>query len=109
MIRLPLINNRTPFAAIVAVIFLIAILFFVAPLVRYLSFAVIASLLFLVAWGLIDRREIARTWREEQDQRWPLLVTFVATVTLSLEWAVVIGITVALLAKRFAAGRRRHR
>jgi len=93
---------RTPFAAICAALFLVAILFFVAPLARYLPFAVIAALLFLVAWGLIDRREIVRIWQEERDQRWPLLMTFVATITLSLEWAIVLGITVALLAQRFA-------
>jgi sulfate permease, SulP family len=93
---------RTPFAAICAALFLVAILFFVAPLARYLPFAVIAALLFLVAWGLIDWREIARIWQEERDQRWPLLMTFVATITLSLEWAIVLGITVALLAQRFA-------
>ena len=96
---------RTPLAAICAAIFLIAILFFVAPLARYLPFAVIAALLFLVAWGLIDRREIVRIWQEEQNQRWPLLVTFVATITLSLEWAIVLGIAVALLAQRFAGNR----
>jgi hypothetical protein len=28
-------------------------------------------------------------------------MTFVATITLSLEWAIVLGITVALLAQRF--------
>lgn len=93
---------RTPFAAICASLFLVAILFFVAPLARYLPFAVIAALLFLVAWGLIDRGEIARIWREERSQRWPLLVTFIATITLSLEWAIVLGITAALLAQRFA-------
>ena len=93
---------RTPFSAICAALFLIAILFFVAPLIRYLPFAVIAALLFLVAWGLIDYREIRRIWSEEPVQRWPLLVTFVATITLSLEWAILLGITVALLAQRFA-------
>jgi SulP family sulfate permease len=93
---------RTPFAAIAAAIFLIAILFFVAPLVRYLPFAVIASLLFLVAWGLIDRGEISRIWREEPPQRWPLLVTFFATITVSLEWAILLGITVSFGGKRFS-------
>lgn len=93
---------RTPFAAICAAIFLIAILFFVAPLARYLPFAVISALLFLVAWGLIDRGEIVRIWGEEPGQRWPLLVTFIATIALSLEWAILLGITVALLAQRFA-------
>ncbi|HKO66810.1 MAG TPA: SulP family inorganic anion transporter [Burkholderiaceae bacterium] len=93
---------RTPFAAICAALFLIAILFFVAPLARYLPFAVIAALLFLVAWGLIDFREIRRIWDEERRERWPLVATFIATITLSLEWAILLGITVALLAQRFA-------
>jgi len=92
---------RTPFAAICAALFLLVILFFVAPLARYLPFAVIAALLFLVAWGLIDRREIARIWNEERTQRWPMMVTFIATITLSLEWAILLGITVALITQRF--------
>jgi SulP family sulfate permease len=93
---------RTPFAAICAALFLIAILFFVAPWARYLPFAVIAALLFLVAWGLIDYREIRRIWNEAARERWPLIVTFIATITLSLEWAILLGIAVALLAQRFA-------
>ncbi|MBA2547802.1 MAG: SulP family inorganic anion transporter [Burkholderiaceae bacterium] len=92
---------RTPFAAICAALFLLVVLFFVAPLARYLPFAVIAALLFLVAWGLIDRREIARIWNEERTQRWPMMVTFIATITLSLEWAILLGITVALITQRF--------
>ena len=66
------------------------------------TIAGIAALLFLVAGGLIDRGEIARIWREAPGQRWPLLVTLIATITLSLEWAILLGITVALLAQRFA-------
>ena len=93
---------RTPLAAICAALFLVAILVFVAPLVRYLPFAVIAALLFLVAWGLIDTREVRRIWVEEPVERWPLVITFIATITLSLEWAILLGITVALLAQRFA-------
>lgn len=92
---------RTPLAAVCAALFLVVILSLVAPWARYLPFAVIAGLLFMVAWGLIDRREIARLWSEEKIERWPLAITFIATVTLSLEWAILLGITVALLAKRF--------
>ena len=86
--------------ALVLVIIAI-ILSFVAPLARFLPYAAIAALLFLVAWGLIDHREIARIWREEPRESWPLAVTFIATITLSLEWAILLGITVALLAQRF--------
>ena len=91
---------RTPLAAVSAALFLVLILAFVGPLARYLPLAVIAGLLFIVAWGLFDGREMRRLWIEEPHERVPLLVTLVATVTLSLEWAILLGITSALIARR---------
>jgi SulP family sulfate permease len=91
---------RTPLAAASAALFLMALLVFVGPLARYLPFAVIAGLLFMVAWGLIDRTEIARIWLEDRLERAPLAVTFVATVTMSLEWAILLGLLTAMLVRR---------
>ena len=91
---------RTPLAAVFAAVLLVLILFFVAPWARWLPLAVIAGLLLVVAWGLIDGREIARLWREEPIERVPLAVTLLGTVTLSLEWAILLGITSALIARR---------
>ena len=91
---------RTPLAAVSASAFLVLILFFVAPWARLLPLAVIAGLLLLVAWGLIDWREIARLWREEPVERLPLAVTLIGTVSLSLEWAILLGIVSALIARR---------
>ena len=99
---------RTPFAAFSASILLVVLLLFVAPLARHLPLAVIAALLLMVAWGLVDRHEIRRIWREEPRERAPLLVTAVTTVTLSLEWAILLGLLTALLVRRWrpaAAGR----
>jgi sulfate permease, SulP family len=92
---------RTPLAAVFASLFLVAILFFVSPWARLLPLAVIAGLLLVVAWGLIDWAEIARLWRDEPIERWPLAVTLLGTVTLSLEWAILLGITSALIARRY--------
>ena len=91
---------RTPLAAASAALFLALILAFVAPLAGYLPLAVIAGLLLLVAWGLFDGHEMRRIWRDEPGERMPLLVTLVATVTLSLEWAILLGIVSALIARR---------
>ena len=93
---------RTPLAAVFAAVLLVLILFFVAPWARWLPLAVIAGLLLVVAWGLIDGREIARLWREEPIERVPLAVTLLGTVTLSLEWAILLGITSALIARRMS-------
>ena len=91
---------RTPLAAVFAAVLLVLILFFVAPWARWLPLAVIAGLLLVVAWGLIDGRETVRLWREEPVERVPLAVTLIGTVTLSLEWAILLGITSALIARR---------
>lgn len=92
---------RTPLAALCAALFLVVILYAVSPLAAHLPLAVIAGLLFVVAWGLIDIVEIRRLWQHERVDRAPLLTTLVSTVTLSLEWAILLGVTTALLAQRF--------
>jgi sulfate permease, SulP family len=91
---------RTPLAAASAAVLLVLLLPLVAPLVGYLPTAVVAGLLFVVAWALIDVAELARLWRLGWMERAPLLVTALATIALSLEWAIVLGITSALLARR---------
>lgn len=91
---------RTPFAAASAAVILLVLLMFVAPLAQFLPMAVVGGLLLVVAFGLLDMHELARIWREQPLERVPLWVTLIATVTLSLEWAILLGITSALLVRR---------
>ena len=93
---------RTPLAAASAAVFLVLILSLVAPLATHLPLAVVAGLLFVVARGLIDVAEMRRLWNEEPLERAPLAVTLIGTVALSLEWAILLGITSALLVRRAA-------
>ena len=92
----------TPFSAITASVFLVAMLFFVAPLAQFLPLAAVAAILFLVAWNLIDRREI-RFLLSDKFERITLLATFVATLVVPLEWAILLGIGVSLVLKRLRA------
>jgi sulfate permease, SulP family len=91
----------TPFSAICSALFLVLILLFVAPLAKYLPLAAVAAVLFLVAWGLIDHREIAHLLKDKFE-RITLLATFVATLTLPLEWAVLLGVAVSLIVAQIA-------
>ncbi len=90
---------KTPLSAAFAAIFLVIILMMVAPYVTLLPLAVVSALLFLVAWGLIDVAEMRRIWTSEPEQRVPLLVTGIATISLSLEWAIILGIGSAIASK----------
>lgn len=96
---------RTPVSAVCAALFLIIILMLVSPFVTLLPLCVVSALLFMVAWGLIDFAEMRRIWQSEPDQRIPLLVTGIATITISLEWAIILGIASAFACQRLM---RRH-
>jgi SulP family sulfate permease len=89
----------TPFSAICAALFLIAILLFVAPLARYLPLAAVAAILVLVAWNLVDRPEI-RYLLSDKFERITLVATFVATLAIPLEWAILLGVAVGHVVQR---------
>jgi sulfate permease, SulP family len=91
----------TPFSAISAAVFLVLILFFVAPWAKYLPLAAVAAILMLVAVGLVDRREIAHLLRDRRE-RITLIATFVATLTLPLEWAVLFGVATSVVVSKFS-------
>lgn len=97
---------RTPLAAASAAVFLMTILLFAAPLARYLPLAVIAGLLLVVAAGLIQVRELSQLWQQERSGRAALVITFIATVTISLEWAILLGLLAAAAGRALAAARR---
>ncbi len=88
---------RTPLAATFSAFFLLAIVLVVAPLGSYLPLAVMAALLFIVAWGLIDFTEIRRTIRTSRGETLVLALTFVATLELQIEFAILVGVLASLL------------
>lgn len=91
----------TPLAAIFAALFLSLMLTYVTTLIKHLPLAVIAGLLMVVAWQLINWNEIRRILREEPRERIPMVVTFIGTVTLSLEVAILLGLASSLLLSRY--------
>jgi len=97
---------KTPLAAVFASLILMAFLFFIAPVVAYLPIAAMAGVLFVVARGLVDGREIRGLVgavltpgapRIERDEAAVFLVTFFATLLIALEFAVFTGIALSLV------------
>jgi SulP family sulfate permease len=88
---------RTPLSAVFAAAALVAIVLAVAPLFAYLPIATVAAVLLLVAIGLFDvasMRTIVRTSRAETGV---LALTFVATLLLELEFAILLGVFVSVV------------
>ncbi|MBU0501070.1 MAG: STAS domain-containing protein [Gammaproteobacteria bacterium] len=88
---------RTPIAAVVAGLMLMIIVLLVAPLAAYLPKAAMAGILFLVAWGLIDFKEIGHILQASRRETAVLAVTFFGAVFLELEFAIFAGVLLSLV------------
>jgi len=88
---------RTPLAAASSALFLLAILFAVAPLAAYLPHAAMAAVLVIVAWGLIDFKGIRKILRTSRNEAAVLVLTFLSGVFVSLEFCILAGVMLSLL------------
>jgi len=88
---------KTPMSAMTAGFLEIFIVLAIAPLVAYLPTAAMAGILFIVAWGLIDMKEIKHIFSSNHSERSIFLVTFLAALFLDLEFAIMSGILLSLV------------
>jgi sulfate permease, SulP family len=86
----------TPLAAVFASFILMAMLLLIAPLVSYLPIAAMAGVLFVVAWGLIDIKEIKHCL-EKKTNAAVFFTTFLACLITNIEIAVFAGITLSII------------
>jgi len=63
---------------------------------QHIPMAAIAGVLLFVAFGLVDFRYIRRVAKTSRGDTAVLLVTFIATLTIPLEYAVLVGVALSL-------------
>lgn len=88
---------RTPLSAIFAALILMVIVLLIAPLTAYLPVAAMGGVILLVAWNLIDFHHIKSIVTLSKSETSILLITFIATLFLELEFAIYIGVLLSLI------------
>jgi len=88
---------RTPLAAVFAGVLLVIIVLLFAPITAYLPHAAMAGLLVLVAWRLIDFRQIRTIIRADRKETLVMAVTFLGALFLELEFAILLGVMLSLM------------
>jgi SulP family sulfate permease len=88
---------KTPLAAVLGGVFLMGVVLAVAPYAAYLPNAAMAGILFLVAWGLIDFHHIRTILRTNRSDSSVMIVTFLSTLFLELEFAIFFGVILSLV------------
>lgn len=87
---------RTPMAAIFAALLLAMVILFIAPLTAYLPIPAMGGVILLVAYNLVDVREIKKVIRSSGSETTVLIATFIATLFFALEFAIYIGVFLSL-------------
>lgn len=87
---------RTPLAAVTAGVLLVPLVAFSAPLLALLPLAALAGLLLLVAFSLLDPSRWKRLARSSRTETVVAAATFVGTLALPLEQAVLVGSALSL-------------
>jgi len=89
---------RTPLAAVFASLWLLLLLASTGPLLALIPKPAIAALLVLVAWALLDVPGWRVLWRHSREDFAIAAATAVATVTIRLEMAILLGTILSLMA-----------
>ncbi len=88
---------RTPLAAVFASAWLLLLIAASSSLLALIPMSAIAGLLMLISWTLFDWPNWARLWRSSHSDFAIAAVTFVATVTIRIEMAILLGTILSLV------------
>lgn len=87
---------KTGLASMISAILIILTLLFLTPLFYYLPKAILASVIMVAVFGLIDLKEVKHLFHTDRTDFWMLLVTFIGTLTLGIEQGILVGVLLSL-------------
>ncbi|UCD25723.1 MAG: STAS domain-containing protein [Gemmatimonadota bacterium] len=87
---------RTHLTGIVTGATVLAAMLLLAPYAGLIPRSAIAGVLLVIAWGMVDRSAIIRTIRTSPSETAIMTATFVATLLLPLDFAILAGIVFSL-------------
>ena len=91
------VGARSRWSAIFGGVWMLAFVLLVPGLVGLVPMAVLAALMILAGLSAIDVREARSIWRTGGAARWSILVTFLATLALSIPLAVAVGVGLSVV------------
>jgi len=87
---------KTGLASIISAALIVLTLLFLTPLFHSLPQAILASVIMVAVFGLIDLAEARHLWRVDRSDFWMLAVTFIATLTLGIEQGIGVGVLLSI-------------
>jgi SulP family sulfate permease len=103
------INNesggKTGMSALIAVIMVVITLLYLTPLFYYLPKTILAAIIIVSVFGLINFKEAAFLWKANILDFWLMIATFISTLIFGIEYGIVVGVGLSLIILIFRTSR----
>ena len=96
---------KTGMAAFISVVMVIITLLFLTPLFYYLPKAILAAIIIVAVFALVNIKEAAFLWRANNLDFWLLISTFIATLFFGIEYGITVGVGLSLIVLIFRTSR----
>ena len=96
---------KTGMAAFISVVMVIITLLFFTPLFYYLPKAILAAIIIVAVFALVNIKEAAFLWRANNLDFWLLISTFIATLFFGIEYGITVGVGLSLIVLIFRTSR----
>jgi SulP family sulfate permease len=87
---------RTPLSGIISGVVVAVTVLLAAPLAAKLPLSSLAGVLIVVAYEMVRKEDIARTVRSTRSDAAVLVITFLATLVLNIEFAIYVGVLLSI-------------
>ena len=89
-------GGKTPLSGIISGVAVAAVVLLAAPLAGKLPMSALAGVLMVVSYGMIRKRDIARIIKATRGDAAVLMVTFLSTLLLNIEFAIYVGVLLSI-------------
>lgn len=88
---------KTGMASLVSAVFIALVLLFLTPVFYFLPKAILAAIIIVAVYGLVDTKYPKFLWKNKKDELLMLLVTFIVTLTVGIQEGILIGVFLSLI------------
>ena len=88
---------KTPLASLISVALIALTLLFFTPLFYYLPKSILAAIILVAVFGLIDIQYPKKLWKSNKVEFFMLLATFVTTLTIGITTGIITGVILSLI------------
>ncbi|WP_243456858.1 SulP family inorganic anion transporter [Polaribacter batillariae] len=96
---------KTGMAALISVVMVIITLLFLTPFFYFLPKTVLAAIIIVAVFGLINFKEATFLWKANNLDFWLMIATFLSTLFFGIEYGIIVGVGLSLIILIFRTSR----